>query len=251
MRGSALALAAIVAGLALAIGCGSPAPQRRALAPPPRDAATRPGPERVHVLQRGETLYRLSKRYGVSVDSIVRRNRIRDVANVPTGARLSIPGVRGKSRAPSGAPSGSGDLADVAYREAELAFGWPVTGRFSSGFGRRGRRDHEGIDIAARSGTPVRAAEAGRVTHSGWLGDYGRVVIVKHAGHYSTVYAHNRRNKVRKGAFVEKGQLLAEVGASGNASGPHLHFEIRRERKPENPLRFLPRTVPASQAAGR
>jgi murein DD-endopeptidase MepM/ murein hydrolase activator NlpD len=95
----------------------------------------------------------------------------------------------------------------------------------------------------------VRAAEAGRVTHSGWLGDYGRVVIVKHAGHYSTVYAHNRANKVRKGQFVEKGDVLAEVGSSGNASGPHLHFEIRRNRQAENPLRYLP--APARRAAGR
>jgi murein DD-endopeptidase MepM/ murein hydrolase activator NlpD len=149
------------------------------------------------------------------------------------------------------APRGAGDLREKALREASLQFGWPLTGHFSSGFGRRGRRSHDGIDIAARKGTPVRAAEAGRVTHSGWLGDYGRVVIVKHSGDYSSVYAHNRSNKVRKGAFVEKGQVLAEVGSSGNASGPHLHFEIRRERRPENPLRFLPATVPAAHAGMR
>jgi murein DD-endopeptidase MepM/ murein hydrolase activator NlpD len=78
------------------------------------------------------------------------------------------------------------------------------------------------------------------VIHSGWLGGYGRVVIVKHTGRYSTVYAHNRTINVKNGAFVEKGQVLAEVGSSGNASGPHLHFEIRRDRKPEDPLRHLP-----------
>ncbi len=66
------------------------------------------------------------------------------------------------------------------------------------------------------------------------------MVIVKHAGRYSTVYAHNRKNKVRKGAFVEKGQVIAEVGSSGNASGPHVHFEVRRDRKPQDPLRYLP-----------
>jgi murein DD-endopeptidase MepM/ murein hydrolase activator NlpD len=239
----------MIALLAFAIGCASGAPRRTPQAPPQRThGPPQPAPDLVHVVQRGETVYRLSKRYGVSVDAIVRRNGIRDVSSVPVGARLVIPGVPGHG---GGAPRGAGDLADVAYREASLAFGWPLNGRFSSGFGRRGRRSHDGIDIAARTGTPVRAAEAGRVTHSGWLGDYGRVVIVKHAGHYSTVYAHNRTNKVRKGAFVEKGQLLAEVGSSGNASGPHLHFEIRRDRKPENPLRFLPGTVPASQAAAQ
>lgn len=250
MRRAGAVTAAIVTSFALATGCTSPSPRRAPPLPPQRtQAPPLPAPELIHVVQRGETVYRLSKRYDVSVDAIVRRNGIRDVSSVPIGARLVIPGVRGRGGASSS--RSAGDLADVAYREASLAFGWPLTGRFSSGFGRRGWRAHDGIDIAARTGTPVRAAEAGRVTHSGWLGDYGRVVIVKHAGDYSTVYAHNRSNKVRKGAFVEKGQVLAEVGSSGNASGPHLHFEIRRARKPENPLRFLPGTVPASQAAAQ
>jgi murein DD-endopeptidase MepM/ murein hydrolase activator NlpD len=87
----------------------------------------------------------------------------------------------------------------------------------------------------------VRAAEAGRVIHSGkGLGAYGNVVIVKHTGRWATVYAHNRRNHVRKGAFVEKGDVIAEVGKTGNASGPHLHFEIRRGDVPRDPLPCLP-----------
>jgi murein DD-endopeptidase MepM/ murein hydrolase activator NlpD len=235
--------------VALSLACGGRSPAPRSARPPPGSASA----EVVHVMQPGETLYRLSQRYGVSVDAIVRANGIRDVSDVPVGARIRIPGTRAPT--PRGGhasvPPGGGDLRGRAWQEASLEFAWPLTGRFSSGFGRRGWSSHDGIDIAARRGTPVRAAEAGRVTHSGWLGDYGRVVIVKHAGSYSTVYAHNRANKVSKGAFVEKGDLLAEVGASGNASGPHLHFEIRRERRAENPLRYLPGTVPAAAAAGR
>jgi murein DD-endopeptidase MepM/ murein hydrolase activator NlpD len=198
----------------------------------------------VHVVKPGETVYRLSRYYGVPVDRIVRANRIRDVSSVPVGARLFIPGAR---RAP---PSRTIALASYAppvpdarlraHREADLDFVWPVRGRLSSRFGRRGGRPHEGIDIATRKGTDVHAAEAGRVIHAGRLGGYGRVVIIKHAGHYSTVYAHNHRNRVRKGAFVEKGEVVAEVGASGNASGPHLHFEIRRDRRPQDPLQLLP-----------
>ena len=95
------------------------------------------------------------------------------------------------------------------------------------------------------------ASEAGRVTHSGWLGDYGRVVIVKHARGYSSVYAHNRRNRVAKGQFVEKGDVIAEVGSSGNASGPHLHFEIRRERRAQDPLRYLPAYPDVASPAAR
>jgi murein DD-endopeptidase MepM/ murein hydrolase activator NlpD len=197
----------------------------------------------VHVLQRGETLYRISRYYGVPVRDIVRANRIADVSNIPTGARLFIPGAR---RAPpkhsialaSYAPHAPAPGA-LARREAGLDFAWPVRGKLSSRFGWRRGQQHEGIDISARSGTKIRAAEAGRVILSGRLGGYGRVVIVKHAGDYSTVYAHNRRNRVAKGAFVEKGQVIAEVGSSGNASGPHVHFEIRHRRQPQDPLGFL------------
>ena len=109
----------------------------------------------------------------------------------------------------------------------------------SSGFGRRGGRPHEGIDIAARKGTPIVASDAGRVIHSGWMRGYGKVVIIKHAGAYRTVYAHASRLHVRKGEFVERGQKIAEVGSTGRSSGPHLHFEIRRGQTPQNPMRHL------------
>ena len=101
----------------------------------------------------------------------------------------------------------SGDRA-LAFREAKLRFAWPISGKVSSRFGWRSGSKHEGIDIPAKKGTPIRAAEAGRVIHSGELSAYGYVVIVKHAGRYSTVYAHNRKNKVRKGQFVEQGTAL-------------------------------------------
>ena len=134
-----------------------------------------------------------------------------------------------------------GDPRAWARREARLEFDWPVRGRVSSGFGWRKGRPHEGIDIPARKGSKVRAAEAGRVIHSGVLGDYGMVVILKHKGRYSTVYAHNRKNLVRKGAFVERGEVIAQVGNSGNARGHHLHFEVRRNRVAQDPIRYLPR----------
>jgi LysM repeat protein len=197
----------------------------------------------VHTLKAGETIYRLSRYYGVSPESIIRANRIRDVSEVPVGARLIVPG---STRPP---PRSSIALASLvptlpptirAPRDAgHLDFAWPVRGKLSSRYGwRRGKR-HEGIDIATRRGTPVRAAEAGRVVHSGWIGGYGRVVIVKHSGDYSTVYAHNSRNRVSEGAFVERGDVLAEVGSSGNASGPHLHFEIRDGPRARDPLGYL------------
>jgi len=199
-----------------------------------------------HVVRSGETLYRISRYYEVPLGRVIRTNRIRDVAAVPVGSKLWIPGARRPTAshplplvrtAAVSASTGSSS----ARRETSLDLRWPIRGSLSSRFGWRRGRPHEGIDIPARRGTPIRAAEAGRVIHSGsGLGDYGRVVIVKHAGPYKTVYAHNSKNRVRKGQFVEKGEVIAEVGTTGNASGPHLHFELRRGAKPLDPLLYLP-----------
>ena len=208
-------------------------------------ASTPDGPDawdgsagRTHILRPGENLYRLSRFYGVSVDAIVRANDIDDVTELKIGQRIWIPGAKRGPAEKSLAGAGAGS---AGRRAGDLKLIWPVSGKLSSRFGWRNGRSHDGIDIPAKSGTPIVAATAGRVIHSGrGLGDYGRVVILKHEGYYSTVYAHNRRNRVGKGDFVEKGEVIGEVGSSGNASGPHVHFEVRLNRKPLDPLLFLP-----------
>jgi len=208
-------------------------------------ASTPDGPDswddsagRVHILRPGENLYRLSRFYGVSVDAIVKANDIDDVTELVVGQRIWIPGAK---RAPAQESLAGAGRGSAGARAEDLDLIWPVRGKLSSRFGRRNGRGHDGIDIPAKSGTPIVAAAAGRVIHSGrGLGDYGRVVILKHEGYYSTVYAHNRRNRVEKGEFVEKGEVIGEVGSSGNASGSHVHFEVRMNRKPLDPLLFLP-----------
>jgi murein DD-endopeptidase MepM/ murein hydrolase activator NlpD len=223
-------LGAFALAWAGALGCAST---------PPR-ATT--GRKIEHVVAPGETIYGIAKKYDVSVDAIVAANRITDFSAIEVGTRLEIPKAGGNAAGGSLASliPFHADRREQARREAGLDFDWPIHGGFSSGYGWRGIGTHEGIDLTAKPGTPVLAAEAGRVIESGWRGDYGRVVVVKHARNYSTVYAHNRAIRVKKGAFVEKGDVIAEVGSSGNATGPHLHFEIRREREPEDPLRYLP-----------
>ncbi|HXV36663.1 MAG TPA: LysM peptidoglycan-binding domain-containing M23 family metallopeptidase, partial [Myxococcota bacterium] len=222
-------LLGLVLALGLALGCAST----------PDDADPSAGV--THVLQPGENLYRLSLYYGVSVEAIQRANQIDDVTQLRVGQHIWIPGARRDPASDSLASASPGGSGGSAALRGELDLIWPVRGRASSGFGRRNGRGHDGLDIPAKPGTPIVAAAAGRVIHSGTdLGDYGRVVIVKHEGNYSTVYAHNRRNRVEKGDFVEQGQLIGEVGSSGNASGPHLHFEVRRKRAPVDPMLFLP-----------
>jgi murein DD-endopeptidase MepM/ murein hydrolase activator NlpD len=191
-------------------------------------------------LRPGENLYRLSRYYGVSVDAIIRANAIEEVTSLPVGKVLWIPGAkRGASRQPLAGSGGTRAPAPSDGKEPQLA--WPVQGRLGSKFGWRNGRRHEGIDIPAKRGAPIYAAEAGRVIHSGGgMGDYGTVVVLKHAGRYKTVYAHNRRNRVKKGEFVEKGDLIGEVGSTGNATGPHVHFELRRDSTALDPLLYLP-----------
>jgi murein DD-endopeptidase MepM/ murein hydrolase activator NlpD len=206
---------------------------------------------RYYRIQPGDNLYRIGQRFGVPAEQIARENGIDDVTNIQVGQVIWVPG--GSGSRPSTAPPASGTpprasssearkaAREEAQRNSALSFIWPVKGaKVTSRFGRRRGRPHEGMDLGAGKGTPIRASESGKVIHSGWLGDYGRVVIVKHAGHYSTIYAHANKLYVRKGQFVDRGQHIADVGTSGNATGPHLHFELRRREVPQDPMLYLP-----------
>jgi len=123
-------------------------------------------------------------------------------------------------------------------RRGPLRWQWPAKGRVIGGFGRGGRK---GIDIAGRTGSPVRAAAAGKVVYrgSGLIG-YGKLIIVKHDERFLSAYAHNDKVLVREGDTVKAGQRIATMGRSGT-DRTKLHFEIRRDGKPVDPLRYLPR----------
>ena len=116
---------------------------------------------------------------------------------------------------------------------------WPVNGTVTSGYGYRWGRLHEGIDIAAPTGTPIWAAAAGTVIYAGWLGGYGYLVVVDHGNGLATAYAHASVIVVAVGQTVEQGQTLSLVGSTGNSSGPHLHFEVRVNGVAVDPLLYL------------
>jgi len=122
---------------------------------------------------------------------------------------------------------------------------WPVYGRITSTFGTRkspfGRRRefHDGLDIAARKGTPVRAAGTGIISFAGWKSGYGRVAIIKHGNGYSTWYAHNSAILVKSGEKVQKGQVISRVGSTGRSTGPHLHFMVTVNGKLTDPRKVL------------
>jgi murein DD-endopeptidase MepM/ murein hydrolase activator NlpD len=99
---------------------------------------------------------------------------------------------------------------------------------------------HEGIDIGAGTGTPIRAAKAGTVVFAGVMSGYGNVIIVDHGGGFSTLYAHQSRLGASRGADVSQGEVIGYVGSTGHSTGPHLHFETRVNGSPRNPRNYLP-----------
>jgi murein DD-endopeptidase MepM/ murein hydrolase activator NlpD len=135
----------------------------------------------------------------------------------------------------SQAGSGAGDPGRVSGS----GLIWPVRGPVTSGFGMRWGRMHEGIDISAGTGTPIRAAKAGTVTFAGTMSGYGNVVIISHGGGFSTLYAHQSRLAV-SGGSVSQGEVIGYVGSTGHSTGPHLHFETRVNGSAQNPRRYLP-----------
>lgn len=131
-----------------------------------------------------------------------------------------------------------GTRAEVAFRGSGR-FLWPSVGKITSPFGRRGREFHTGIDVAADRGTPIRASNSGTVTFAGRRGNYGNLVIINHGGGFETYYAHASSILVSVGDKVEKGQQIASVGTTGRTTGPHVHFEVRLNGDPQNPLSYL------------
>jgi len=115
----------------------------------------------------------------------------------------------------------------------------PVNGGVVSPFGQRWGRLHAGIDMASPAGTPIRAAETGRVVIAGVVGGYGNYVCIQHGGSFSTCYAHLSRFMTRKGAAVRQGQVIGLVGCTGHCFGDHLHFETRVGGRPVDPQEFL------------
>jgi len=195
-----------------------------------------------HVIRPGENLFRIGKAYDVNHEELARVNGIKGVGQIRAGQRIFIPGATRRLPVEMIAPAESAPAAPGVPGAPEAAtekFLWPVSGTINSGFGPRGSSFHDGVDIAAPQGTPIRAIEGGEVIYSDQLRGYGNMVIVRHAEGYVSVYAHNEVNLVREGQTVARGEVIARVGSTGRVSGPHLHFEVIMSGVKKNPLSYL------------
>jgi lipoprotein NlpD len=218
-----------------------------------------------HVVQEGQTLYRIGRTYGVDEQYLARLNGISDPTRLAVGQKLYIPGAertktiphepKAKTAAqpppltktiPPSAPlaakpsvsNASKSNPQVSYRGK---FAWPLQGDILKKFTSQSATPTKGIEIAARRGTPVLSAAAGKVIYSGnGISGYGNLIILKHEDSFFTVYGFNEKNLVEAGAFVGKSERIALSGAPPGDSSPRLHFEIRHGKEAVDPIFYLP-----------
>lgn len=225
---------------------------------------------RYHVVRAGDTVYGISRRYGIDATTLVRVNRIPPPYRIALGQRLVVstaaqprstetlartapttgprPGATTAKPAPTRPSAKSVRTARAAPAlppalppRAGGRFAWPLKGPIISRYGPKpGGLHNDGINIAVPRGAPVRAAENGVVAYAGnELRGFGNLVLVRHAGGWTTAYAHNDELLVRRGDRVRKGQVLARAGATGGVDRSQLHFEIRKGANAVNPLKYL------------
>jgi murein DD-endopeptidase MepM/ murein hydrolase activator NlpD len=183
-----------------------------------------------YTVKKGDSIGKISGAMGVPKEAILDANDIQD-DTIVQGTVLFIPGARMKRE------------------ELKMAMGdlfiYPVRGRLTSPFGWRNdpisgvRRHHAAVDLAAPTGTPIKAAQDGKVSVVGFNATYGRFVILEHGGGYQTMYAHMSVVSVKQGLSVIQGAKIGEVGSTGYSTGPHLHFAIYKNGRAVDPLAFL------------
>ncbi|MCE9600113.1 MAG: M23 family metallopeptidase [Spirochaetia bacterium] len=176
----------------------------------------------MHQIKRGENLSTIARKYKTTVAVIAKLIGISAATTLKEGKSLRVPGPA------------------VLYR---AMFAWPVQAPITSYFGRRYNpfiggfpQFHKGLDLGAYLGTPFHAARDGIVIFSGRMEGYGNCIFVRHAADLVTVYGHNKVNLVKQGDVVRQGQVIGQVGRTGSATGPHLHFEVRKQELALNPL---------------
>jgi murein DD-endopeptidase MepM/ murein hydrolase activator NlpD len=194
------------------------------------------------VVKSGQTLDNLAKEYGIFAEAVLSANEMSPGDALIAGREIFLPGAKVSAFVES-----NGTKAAVARSRvsASQGFGWPVVGKISSQFGwrkdpvRGGRDFHTGLDIRAPRGRQIVASQGGKVVHSGWMGGYGKTIVISHPGGVTTLYAHCSSLLVKVGANVRRGQKIALVGSTGRSTGNHVHFEVRKNGTPMNPLKYI------------
>ena len=197
----------------------------------------------VHIVQPGQTLWRIARAYGIQLDVLAEANGIDDPSRVEVGTPIFVPGatVTIDVAAYPAPPPGVGHK-DVVRPEPSADFLWPVSGgAFMRPFGEpRRHHAHAGVDIRGTLGQDILASRDGVVAFGGGTKTgYGTMVVLDHGDGVQTLYAHAQKVLVKPGDAVRRGQPIALLGRSGNATTEHCHFEIRLENRAVDPMPFL------------
>lgn len=243
-----------------------------ACAAPPRTTSQQKPTPVIHVVQRGETLFRIGQAYDVTVAHLIEVNHLKPSAPLAVGQRLVIPGAAEVKKVEAYRPLTTGERAgleqslreDLTLPSPSIAplppatvppppragvktdadFVWPIHGPINSTFGPRNGRLHAGIDIGSPHYQQVVAAADGEVIYANdTRGSLGKAVVLQHGRGVRTVYAHLSIIIVRERDTIRQGQAIGGVGETGRATGPHLHFEVRQNGVPRNPQDYLPATI--------
>ncbi|WP_071058017.1 peptidoglycan DD-metalloendopeptidase family protein [Pelistega sp. MC2] len=196
----------------------------------------------IHVVQRGDTMYSIARRYNVPVSRLLSMNNLSNPSQIEVGQRIRV----GVGSGLSGGSSAVTQPKDSSYANvtppkaadaSAISWTWPHKGNIISSYSESTR----GIDIAGNLGDPVKAAASGTVSYVGnGLRGLGNLVLITHSNGFISAYAHNQRLLVKQNQRVSAGDKIAELGQSDTTS-PRLHFEIRRNGTPVNPVSYLPR----------
>jgi len=239
----------------------APAPVKRVVvAPQPVSTTAVTGAPVQHIVAKGDTLFSISRQYQVDWRSIQSANGLTNPDQIAVGQRLIIPGSTTVTSGvvPAPQPTSTATQSPTVVKQSDDSsvqsaqsktdtlpsqagiWQWPVDGgQVVLKFGENGNK---GLDIAAKEGTPVLAAAAGKVIFSSNnIRGYGNLIVIKHTNNYLTAYGYNKQLLVKEGQSVKKGDKIAEVGSSGTDAAK-LHFEIRDPKsKPVDPLKYLPK----------
>lgn len=189
---------------------------------------------RIHTIAKGETMWDISRKYEVDVSQIIRANPTKNPNALKIGDKLEIPDSTNSSRLVLAYNEPSRSVANIKSQ-----FMWPIVGTITSRYGWRASGFHHGVDIAGDVGDPVKAAAAGKVVFADYRAVYGRTVILQHPDGHETWYAHLQNISVKLGSQVAKGQVIGTVGTTGRTTGPHLHFEVKKDSRNIDPLTYL------------
>ena len=181
----------------------------------------------IHKVHAGETIWRIARTYGVSIEDIIKNNKLLSATHIEKEQRLFIPGAdRVKTIV-------------VEHEGKDSEFLWPIKGKVLSNFGdRKGSRINKGIDIQANEGDVLCASRSGKVVFADYLNGYSYTLILDHADGFYSVYAQNSKLMVKLDDFIEQGKPVAQVGKNGQLA--FAHFEIRKKSAADNPLYYLP-----------